>query len=64
MPRLKCLSALASIIVSERDFWINKPPPPSTPPIRSWGDYRHVPVAISHIRQPAQEEGWLAGVDE
>src|SRR6476469_1833876 len=31
--------------VSDRDFWIDQPPPPSTPPIRS-GNYRHVSLVI------------------
>ena len=56
MPRLKCLSALASIKIV--DFWIYQPPPPSMLSIRSWG-LRSV-WQFSHIRQPAQEEGRLA----
>ena len=34
MPRLKCLSALASIRCQIHEFWINQSPPPSTPRMR------------------------------
>src|SRR5258708_13296333 len=59
MARLKGLSALASI---KSQIAISGSTTRRHHPRRQFApeDYRQVPVILSHIRQPAYEEGWLA----